>query len=113
MRTHFGFKMDYYIDLTPFVYSIDLGNYGLFDKQGIPMVKYGGSLGRQYNPTTISLYALGNFQLFLRSNNDFYRERFLKMVKWRARAYKATNDKKTTKFVGRNVGHTCSKFRKI
>jgi len=74
--------MDYYIDLTPFVYSIDSGIYGSFDKEGIPLVKYGGSMGKQYNSTTISLYALGNLQLFLRSNNDFYKERFLKMVEW-------------------------------
>lgn len=87
-----GFKMDYYIDLIPFVYSVDQGIYGSFDKEGIPIVNYGGSIGEQYNPTTVSKYALGNLQFFLRNNNEVYRDRFLKMIEWLVKKAKIKKD---------------------
>jgi hypothetical protein len=36
---------------------------GPFDAQGIPVLDYRGTIGRQYNPIAIAQYALGNYNL--------------------------------------------------
>ena len=50
-----------------FHYKANYKDY--IDKNGIPMLNYHGNIGLQYNPIAISQYALGNYNLFLDSNN--------------------------------------------
>jgi len=53
-----------------------------FDAAGVPRVDYGGSTGRQYNPVVIGLYALENWERFLRTSEPARRERFLRQAEW-------------------------------
>ena len=56
--------------------------YSLRDKSGIPVLDYHGKIGRQYNPIAIAQWGLGNFNLFVRSCNRLYRQRFLLAADW-------------------------------
>jgi heparosan-N-sulfate-glucuronate 5-epimerase len=54
----------------------------VFDSEGIPMVNYYGTIGLQYNPVTISQYALANYYTYLNGGNVTRREKFLAQAKW-------------------------------
>ncbi len=58
-------------------------NYnGFFDKDGIPMLNYHGSIGLQYNPISIAQWGLGNYNLFLESKEHIYYEKFIRSANW-------------------------------
>jgi len=57
----------------------------LFDKEGIPIVDYGEKIGIQYNPVTVSQYALAQYQAYLRMNRETFKERFLSQANWLVR----------------------------
>lgn len=58
-------------------------NYlGPYDREGIPLLDYRGSLGRQYNPIAIAQFGLGNFNAFCRSGNTELRNKFLAVADW-------------------------------
>ena len=66
----------YYNDLTKKV-----NGHGEFSKNGIPLnVKLNGD--RIYFPITISQYALGNYDLYLLTNEEKYYNQFKKSVDW-------------------------------
>jgi len=54
----------------------------VFDSNGIPLVNYGSSIGLQYNPVTISQYALANYHVYLSTGNTTRREKFLAQANW-------------------------------
>jgi hypothetical protein len=58
---------------------------GPYDGRGIPMLNYRGNIGLQYNPIAIAQYALGNYNLFLRTGDPSRREKFLKTADWLVR----------------------------
>ncbi|GAK11815.1 D-glucuronyl C5-epimerase family protein [Geomicrobium sp. JCM 19039] len=51
-----------------------------FDAAGIPTTSHGSN--PVYNPSTISLYGLQNYSLYLLNNAKEYRERFLLVANW-------------------------------
>lgn len=53
-----------------------------FDSNNIPMINFKGKIGKQYNPVTISNYALENFELFLGSKETRYYREFLNYANW-------------------------------
>ena len=55
---------------------------GPFDKNGIPVLDYKGSLGRQYNPNAIAQYALGFYDLYADTSQLKYKEIFLRQADW-------------------------------
>ena len=55
---------------------------GAFDENGIPLLDYHGSIGKQYNPIAISQYGLGNYNLFLDTGNIEFKTAFLKSADW-------------------------------
>jgi len=65
---------EYYIHMEPWE--------GSFDSDGIPLVDYGGEIGLQYNPVTISQHALANWALYLKTSKSKYRETFMKQADW-------------------------------
>jgi hypothetical protein len=68
---------EYYM---PFLEKADY--VGPYDATGIPLLNYRGQLGLQYNPIAISQWGLGNFNLFLRSNNPEHKKRSLTAADW-------------------------------
>lgn len=66
----------YYNDLTE-----KINWYQGYDKSGIPLVmNYKGE--RIYFPITISQYALGNYDLYLMTNEKIYYKQFTNSVRW-------------------------------
>jgi hypothetical protein len=57
----------------------------LFDQEGIPIVDYGGTIGIQYNPVTISQYALAQYQTYLVTKNETFKEKFVLQANWLAK----------------------------
>jgi heparosan-N-sulfate-glucuronate 5-epimerase len=55
---------------------------GLYDRNGIPLLDYQGSLGRQYNPIAIAQFGLGNFNAYCRSGEGERRKKFLAVADW-------------------------------
>jgi heparosan-N-sulfate-glucuronate 5-epimerase len=55
---------------------------GPYDRHGIPLLDYQGSLGRQYNPIAIAQFGLGNFNAYCRSGEDERRTKFLAVADW-------------------------------
>ena len=53
-----------------------------FDANGVPMVDYGGKSGRQYNPVTISQFALETWELFLQIGSEEHLRTFLRQARW-------------------------------
>lgn len=57
-----------------------------YDELGIPMVDYhdyvNGSLGRQYNPAAVSLYALSDYNRFLETGKPKAERSFLNIADW-------------------------------
>jgi len=71
--------------------SMSLGVYNVerlcaLDSDGVPLVKYGPPIGYQYNPTTISQYALGLWEMMNNEESVQRRtqcqETFLAQVDW-------------------------------
>lgn len=61
----------------------DKANYpGPFDSDGIPLLDYHGRIGKQYNSVAISQYGLGNYNLFKKSDDSRYYEKFKRMADW-------------------------------
>ena len=54
----------------------------LFDKQGIPMLNYGGDIGIQYSPDAIAQYGLGCLDLFRKTGQNKYKEKAIKQADW-------------------------------
>ena len=58
-------------------------DYGVHvDEQGIPLLDYRGSVGKQYNPIAIAQWGLGNFNLSRRTRGDDRREKFIRAADW-------------------------------
>ncbi len=58
-------------------------NYkGDHDNNSIPMLNYEGDIGIQYNPIAIAQWALGNYNLWKRSNSQSSYEKFIKGSDW-------------------------------
>ena len=55
---------------------------GPFDRGGIPLLDYHGTVGRQYYSIAISQYALGNYNLFKKSEKSECLERFVTNSEW-------------------------------
>jgi heparosan-N-sulfate-glucuronate 5-epimerase len=77
----------YYVNFRDWVSFVEDGCYGPLDEEGIPLVDYerhsriqGG--GKEYFAVTIAQYALGNFELWLETRWDKYREKFLRLAHW-------------------------------
>lgn len=68
---------EYYM---PFLEKADYA--GPFDHQGVPLLDYRGSLGRQSNPIAIAQFGLGNFNLFCRTGQEQRRRKFLLVADW-------------------------------
>ncbi len=56
--------------------------HGPFDEKGIPILDYHGKIGKQYNPIAIAQYGLGNYNLYKRTQNDIYYQRFQRTANW-------------------------------
>lgn len=69
----------YPIDITP---RIEESFYDRFDASGVPLRDYGGTVGCQYNPTTVAAYALAQLDLFLRGGPKEHQELFLTQAQW-------------------------------
>jgi len=68
---------EYYM---PFLYKAEYP--GPFDNQGIPLLDYKGNIGKQYNPIAIAQYALGQYNLYKRTNSVEHFDKFLKQANW-------------------------------
>ena len=68
---------EYYM---PFLQKADYA--GPYDQQGIPLLDYQGSLGRQYNPIAIAQFGLGNCNAFCRSGDRERKQTFLAVADW-------------------------------
>jgi hypothetical protein len=55
---------------------------GPFDQSSVPLLDYRGALGRQYNPIAISQYGLGNYNLYVRTQDTHRRTKFLGIADW-------------------------------
>ena len=69
----------------PGLYAPPSGNplsWKTFDKYGIVMADYRLIFGKQYNPITISQYALANFNYYVSTGKKQLKEEFLKHADW-------------------------------
>ena len=73
-----GYRFPKYVMAGMFIDPI----WTLFDENGIAMVDYGGSIGIQYNPVTISQYALYNYHQYFDSGNETAKETFFNQADW-------------------------------
>ena len=55
---------------------------GEYDRAGIPLLNYHGTVGLQYNPIAIAQYGLANYNLFCRTGNPDRRRKFLVVADW-------------------------------
>src|SRR5258708_8185044 len=53
-----------------------------YDPAGIPQLDYRGKIGRQYNPSAVAQYGLGNYNLFRRSGDLGRRNKFFRIADW-------------------------------
>ena len=67
----------YFVDSTNLESSPNI----VFDSKGIPQWNY-SSIGIQYNPVTLSQYALANYHTYLKTKNPTLRQRFLVQAEW-------------------------------
>lgn len=66
-----------------YMFFYQKANYiGPFDNGGIPLLNYHGKIGNQYNPIAIAQYGLGNYNLYKRTQNNIYYEKFAKAADW-------------------------------
>ena len=52
------------------------------DKNGIPMLDYKGKIGLQYNPIAIAQWGLGNYNLWIESQDSLHYLKFIKSANW-------------------------------
>ena len=52
------------------------------DHNGLPMVAYGGDIGKQYNPVTIEQFALVMYNNYIDTKDDNYKQKFFMAVDW-------------------------------
>jgi heparosan-N-sulfate-glucuronate 5-epimerase len=64
----------------PFINKAKYDAY--FDDMGVPLLNYQGCIGSQYNPIAISQYGLGNYNLFLKKNEEEYKNKALIAADW-------------------------------
>ena len=55
---------------------------GPFDDNGIPLLDYGGDIGRQHNPIAIAQYGLANYNLVDESDDSTRRDRVMAVADW-------------------------------
>src|SRR5574337_375793 len=55
---------------------------GPYDHSGIPLLDYGGNIGKQYNPIAIAQYGLGNYDFYRCDKADERRQKFLRAADW-------------------------------
>jgi hypothetical protein len=55
---------------------------GPYDANGVPMLDYLGAIGPQYNPIAIAQYGLGNFNLYLKSDDCNRRSKAVMIADW-------------------------------
>lgn len=70
----------YYIDLDRSL-GEDFSEYE-FTKNGLPKVRFNRSSDWQHNPVTISQYGLKNYNLYLQTGEDRYKNVFLTQANW-------------------------------
>ena len=70
-------KFSYYMK---FEYKANYDN--VLDKSGVPMLDYSGNIGKKYNPIAIAQYGLGNFNLYLDTEDLSRREKVLLSAAW-------------------------------
>jgi len=71
-------KIDYY-----YMSFHEKANYdGPHDDNGIPMLDYRGHIGLQYNPIAIAQWGLGNYNLWRKTNENMYYDKFVKSSEW-------------------------------
>tara|TARA_Y100000590_G_scaffold421593_1_gene525428 strand:+ start:89 stop:1024 length:936 start_codon:yes stop_codon:yes gene_type:complete len=63
-----------------FYYKADYN--GIFDDDGIPLLNYHGSIGKQYNPIAIAQYGLGNYNFYLNEGDVSRKNKFLIVANW-------------------------------
>ncbi len=63
-------------------FSRDADYAGPFDAHAVPLVDYGGLIGRRYNPWAVGHYALASFQRYLQTGDAKYYFQFLKCHDW-------------------------------
>jgi len=71
-----GILKGYYNDLSQKV------NHDIYSQDGIPLVDYGAPIGKQFYPITIAQKALGHYEVFLRSKEEFHKQQFLLLANW-------------------------------
>ena len=69
-----GVLREYYISVEPWD--------DLFDDNGIPLVDLGGNTEPQYDPTIIAQHAIANYDMYLESCDDEYKEIFINQADW-------------------------------
>lgn len=52
------------------------------DAHGIPLLDYGGALGRHYNPIAIAQFGLGNYNCFAQTGDPRREQNFLRAADW-------------------------------
>ncbi len=77
----------YYVSFRNWVGFVESGGYGPLDENGIPLVDYSGhaetqGIGTVYFAVTVAQYALGNFDLWLETRSEKYRQKFLQLAAW-------------------------------
>jgi len=55
---------------------------GPFDAEGVPLIDYRGSIGRQYNPIAVAQYGLALYNRFASAGDPADRDRFLVQARW-------------------------------
>ena len=55
---------------------------GFFDSNGVPVLDYKGTVGKQYNPNAIAQYGLGCYDRCLKTLNPKFKEKFLAQANW-------------------------------
>jgi hypothetical protein len=64
------------------VFGLKADYRGPFDGDGIPLLDYRGSIGRQYNPIAVAQYGLGNYNQFVRTADAERRRKFIAVADW-------------------------------
>lgn len=75
----FNFQPDIY---SSFALTKKPSDWRTFDNNGIYLTDYGGNLGKQYNPVSISQYALINYNYYINMGELRYKNDFLKHADW-------------------------------
>ncbi len=52
------------------------------DENGVPLLNYGGNIGKQYNPIAIAQYGLGNFNLYKQTGNQIFKKKATIQANW-------------------------------